>query len=169
MAVDIKSAIQNIKDIYMSDSSLATLLDFERVIDELDVYVFKNWKMGELVEGPVYEKYFISATFMWPYRNMPDPRGGEQLLAYNCKVTYKKDLMEQPVHVKSEADFKPGTKMPKTKKVPVWLVTIVIPKKLISDIHRGSLELEHSTIDAGDVADAYDRGVDEDSYKIGDQ
>ena len=51
MAAELKDIISNIKDIYMSDSSIVTLMDFERVLDEIDLYVFKNWKRGELVEG----------------------------------------------------------------------------------------------------------------------
>ena len=162
MPVTIKSALKNIKDIYMSDTSLATLLSFERVIDELDVYVFKNWRLGELVEGPIYEKYFITATFMWPYEDMPEPRGGEQLLRHNCSVTYKKDLMEMPVHVESEADFKPGTKMPKNKKVPVWLVTISMPKKLIVDIEDGVYSES-----SNDIENSHGQEIDNDSYKLG--
>ena len=65
MAKIISDVIENTKEIFMTDSSLDTLLDFERVLDELDLYVFANWKKGELVEGPVYEKYFVTCTFMW--------------------------------------------------------------------------------------------------------
>jgi hypothetical protein len=161
MATSIQSALENVKDIYMSDSALATLLDFERVIDELDVYAFENWKLGELVAGPEYEKYFVTATFMWPYKKMPDPRGGEQLLNYNCEVLYKKDELEYPVKPTSPKDFRPGTKMAKTKKVPIWLVTLTIPKQLMSDIHRGSVELENEKLDLEDLEDAYEEGVDE--------
>ena len=49
---DYWQVADNIKNIYMSDGSLTTLLDFERVLDELDIYAFKNWEIGELVEGP---------------------------------------------------------------------------------------------------------------------
>ena len=80
MTLTIKQVAENTKEIFMSDSQLKTLLDFERVIDELNVYIFPNWKSGELVEGPKYEKYFVTCTFMWPYRKMPDPTGGERLL-----------------------------------------------------------------------------------------
>jgi len=38
---------QNIQDIYTSEGSLLTLLDFERVLDELELYAFKNWDRGE--------------------------------------------------------------------------------------------------------------------------
>ena len=64
MGNHIKDVIENTKEISMSDSALNTLMDFERVIDELDIYVFKHWKQGELVQGPKYEKYFVTCTFM---------------------------------------------------------------------------------------------------------
>ena len=100
MAADIKQIIQNVKDVYMSDSNIDTLMDFERVLDEVDLYVFENWKKGELVEGPTNEKYFVTCTFMWPYKKMPDPRGGERLLDYGCEVRYKKDFLSYPVKIK---------------------------------------------------------------------
>lgn len=161
MAQSLKSALENVKEIYMSDSALATLLDYERVIDELDVYAFKNWKMGELVEGPKYEKYFVTCTWMFPYSMMPDPRGGEQLLNYNCQVTYKKDRLEYPVKPKSPKDFKAGTKIAKTKKVPIWLVTITIPKSLMTEIEKGSVEVENEKLDLEDLSQAYETGADE--------
>ena len=61
---DYWQVAQNIKDIYMSEGSLNSLLDFERVLDELDVYAFKNWAIGELVTGPEITKYFVSCVFL---------------------------------------------------------------------------------------------------------
>ena len=159
MAKSISDVINNTKEIFMTDSRLTTLLDFERVLDELDLYVFANWKEGELVEGPVYEKYFVTCTFMWPYKLMPDPRGGERLLSYDCEVYYGKDHLEYPAEIRDPSDFKPGTKMPKMAKKPVWLVTIVMPKKLMQEIQQGSLELEGSTLDLEDVEQAYEEGT----------
>lgn len=160
MSKVIADVIENTKDIYMSDSSLSTLLDFERVLDELDIYVFKHWKDGELVEGPKYEKYFVTCTFMWPFKMMPDPRGGERLLSYDCEVYYSKDTLEYPIRVKTPDDFEPGTKMPKMGKKPVWLVTVVMPKKLMQEIQQGSLDLESSTLDMEDIEKAYEEGED---------
>jgi len=161
MPADIKEIIQNTKDIYMTDSALNTLLDFERVIDELDVYAFAHWKQGELVEGPVYEKYFVTCTFMWPYKKMPDPRGGERLLEYDCEIKYRKDYLAYPVKIKTPNDFEPGTKIPKMANTPVWLVEITVPKKLMRDITRGSLELESETIDAEEIDQSYEQGLDQ--------
>lgn len=161
----LKDILENTKAIYMTDSALDSLMDFERVIDELDVYVFKNWKKGELVEGPIYEKYFVTCTFMWPYKLMPDPRGGEKLLDYGCKLRYKKDHLEYPVKVTSPDDFEAGTKMPKMAKTPIWLVEIVMPKKLMQEIHQGSIELENEKLDVEDIEQAYETGMDDDVYK----
>ena len=161
MAKPIADVIENTKEIFMTDSALTSLLDFERVLDELDLYVFAHWKEGELVEGPVYEKYFVTCTFMWPYKLMPDPRGGERLLDYDCEVYYAKDQLEYPIKVEDPDDYQPGTKMPRMAKKPVWLVTIVMPKKLMQEIQQGSLELEGATLDLEDIESAYEEGTDE--------
>jgi hypothetical protein len=169
MSKAISDVIENTKEIFMTDSALDSLMDFERVLDELDLYVFAHWKEGELVEGPVYEKYFVTCTFMWPYKLMPDPRGGERLLDYDCEVYYSKDTLEYPIKVKTPDDFVPGTKMPKMKKVPVWLVKIVMPKKLMQEIQQGSLELEGANLDLEDIEQAYEEGDDQAQFDQNEQ
>jgi len=157
----ISDVIENTKELYMTDSATETLMDFERVLDELDLYVFKHWKQGELVEGPTYEKYFVTCTFMWPYKLMPDPRGAERLLDYDCEVSYRKDLLEYPVKIESPDDFQDGGKMPKMAQTPIWLVTITMPKQLMQEINQGSLELESATLDMEDIEQAYEEGTDD--------
>ena len=163
MPANIRELLNNTKEIFMTDSAVSTLLDFERVLDELDLYAFANWKQGELVEGPTYQKYFVTCTFMWPYKKMPDPRGATRLAEYECEVNYKQDFFEHPDRVNSPDDFKPGTKVPKMIKSPIWLVEIVMPKKLMSDIQQGALELESGTIDMEEVDAAYETGAADDT------
>lgn len=158
---NLQSIINNVKDIYMTDSSLQTLIDYERVLDQLDLYSFHNWQLGELVNGPVYEKYFVTCSWMFPFRKMPDPSGAERLLNYGCEVSYKKDYYEYPKKVESPDDFQPGTKYPRMVKKPVWVVTLTMPKKLMGDIERGSVELENEIIDAEDIETAYEENVDD--------
>lgn len=164
----LKDIIENAKTLSMTNSALSTIMDFERVLDELDMYAFANWKNGELVEGPVYEKYFVEATFMWPYKLMPDPRAAERLTDYGCEVLYKKDTLEFPVKIQTQNDFKPGTKVPKIGRSQIWLVKIVMPKKLMQEIHQGSLELESGNVDMEDIENAYETGMDDDVYKAED-
>ena len=169
MPANIRDLLDNTKEIFMTDSAVNTLLDFERVLDELDLYAFANWKQGELVEGPVYEKYFVKCTFMWPYKKMPDPRGAVRLGEYDCDVSYEQDYFEHPKPVKTPNDFKPGTKVPKLIKTPVWLVEIVMPKKLMKDIEQGALELEAGTVDMEEIDQAYETGADNEAINQEDQ
>lgn len=137
MATDILDIIENIDTIYSNNSSLAVLKDFERVLDEMDLYVYKNWIDGELVKGPIVERYWVTSSFMWPYDKMPDPTGGKRLLDYGCKVTYKKDVLIEPRKIESADDIRPGTKKGKLDQKPIWIVEITLPKKLVSDIFKG--------------------------------
>jgi hypothetical protein len=50
-------------------------------------------------------------------------------------------------------------------KVPVWLVEIVMPKKLMQEINQGSLELESGNVDAEDIEQSYETGANENMYK----
>lgn len=160
--MDIKTAIENTKRIYLSDSSLNILLDFERVIDELDLYSFKHWEKGELVEGPVVEKYWVSCTFMWPYKMMPDPRAAERLIPYGCHVSYEKTEVQVPIEITKPEDERPGgSRKGKLVPVKVWLVKIEMPQELIADIEQGSVEIAGEDIDLEDVNDAYEQGLDQ--------
>ena len=162
---DYWQVADNIKRIYMSDGSLATLLDFERVLDELDLYAFRNWDRGELVAGPNVGRYRVSATFMWPEKLMPDPRGGRRLLPFDCQVEYRKIMMKIPVRINDPSDYRPGTKKARIIERPVWLVEITIPKALMSDIRTGSVELEDEEIDLKDLDQAYEKDLDQESMQ----
>jgi hypothetical protein len=157
---DYWQVAKNIRDIYMSDGSLTTLLDFERVLDELDVYAFRNWDIGELVAGPNIGKYTVSAIFMWPKNLMPDPRGGRRLLPFDCEVVYKKQKIKIPIKITDPSDYRAGTKKAKIMERDVWLVEITMPKNLISDIRTGSIELEDQDIDLEDLDQAYEQDID---------
>lgn len=162
---DYWQVAENIRDIYLSEGSLLTLLDFERVLDELDLYAFQNWEIGELVAGPEVSKYRVSCTFLWPVTKMPDPRGARRLLPFDCKISYKKTVMKVPVKITDPSDYRPGTHKAKIKEVPVWLVEITMPKALMSDIRTGSLELEDQEIDFDDLDDAYQNDLDKEEYQ----
>jgi hypothetical protein len=155
MAFDIRSVLDNIKQVSLSPSSMEILQEFERVIDENGLYAFANWKTLELVDGPKISAYRVKCTFTSPLTKMPDPAGGERLIPYGAIIEYKKAFMVYPIKVRSESDFRPAIKKPKLIKSPVWLVTIDMPKYLIKDITKGSLEIMDDEIDMDDISDAY--------------
>jgi hypothetical protein len=144
---DIKDIIQNIEQIYGSNNALNILKDFERVIDELDVYVYENWIDGELIEGPKESRYFVECTFMWPEDKMPEPQGGLRLLDYGCEVKIAESQFSTVRKIKTPDDIRPGTKKGKLDFEPVWLVKIGIPKKLMHDINRGYKALDRNKVE----------------------
>lgn len=159
--MDIVDIIKNTKSIYMSESSLETMMDIERVIDSLDIYAFKNWKKGELVEGPIRKKHWVEASFMWPKKLMPDPDGAKRLLGYNAKVTFRETTLATPVQVEDYSDFRPGTKKPKLREDPVWVVNIKLPIELIKEFRDGYMDVEGKEIDVEEIDNAYEEGLDQ--------
>lgn len=144
---DYKEIIQNIENIYGSNNSLNLLKDFERVIDELDIYVFDNWIDGELVSGPHEHRYFVECTFMWPKKSMPDPKGGLRLLDYNCKVQFAESSISKVRRIKKPDDIRPGTRKGKIDHEDIWMVKISMPKKLMADINRGYKNLDKNKVE----------------------
>jgi hypothetical protein len=158
--IDFTSIISTIKGIMTSDGSMSVLLDYERVLDEADLYAYKNWLLGELVQGPDIGRYSVACVFMWPSKLMPDPRGAKRLLALGCKLQFAKSKVKIPVEVKDYEDFVPGTRYPKAVEKKVWFVRIEIPLELMDDIKEGSIDLADQTIDLDDIEDAYNEDLD---------
>jgi len=161
-SVDYTSIIDTVKGIFTSDGSMAVLLDFERVLDEADLYAFKNWELGELVQGPDVKRYTVACIFMWPYNLMPDPRGAKRLAAVGCKIKFKKTKIKVPVAVKDYEDYMPGSRYPKSINREVWLIYIEMPKELMADIREGSIDLAGQNIDLEELDSAYDDDLDKD-------
>jgi hypothetical protein len=144
---DLKDIINNVEQIYGSNNSLNILKDFERVLDELDTYVYDNWIDGELVEGPVESRYFVECTFMWPEDKMPEPKGGMRLLDYGCKVQFAESVINKVRKIKKPEDIRPGTRKGKIDQEKIWMVKIAMPKKLMHDINRGYRELDRNKVE----------------------
>lgn len=141
--------IKNIETLYSSNTSLSVLKDFERVLDEMELYVYKNWIDGELVEGPVVKRHWITASFMWTKDKMPDPMGAKRLLEYGCKVKYEKTHLVEPRQIKSEKDYRPGTKKARLDRKPVWVVHITMPRELVSEMYEGYMSMMKNKMGIG--------------------
>ena len=151
---DVLDIIRNVQSLYAVGPTLTILKDFERVLDELDVYVFANWEDGELLSGPVDSRHFVTCSFMWPADKMPDPSGGKRLLDRGCKVTYAKDELLKPREIKSPEDYRPGTTKGKIDGHDIWVVEIRMPKELIGNFKHGKDEIDsqdESDMGAGDL------------------
>lgn len=163
--VNFVSIVSTVKGIMTSDGTMSTLLDFERVLDECDLYAFRNWTQGELVQGPINNRYSVKCIFMWPYKLMPDPSGMKRLLSIGCNLKIAKDELEVPIEVTNYDDFVAGTMYPKMIKRKVWYIQIEIPKELMNEIKEGSIDLADQTIDLQEIEQAYEEDLDNENVQ----
>ena len=134
---DILEVIKNIDDLYENNTSLSVLKDFERVLDEMDLYAYENWEDGELAYGPQVDRHWITAGFMWPKDKMPNPVAAKRLVDLGCKVKYQKSHLVEPRKIRTPEDYRPGTKKGRLDRKPIWIVEIQMPKKVAFDMYKG--------------------------------
>jgi len=137
---DILEVIQNIDDLYENNTSLAILKDFERVLDEMDVYAYENWEDGELAYGPQVDRHWITVGFMWPKDKMPNPVAAQRLQDLGCRIKYEKSHLVEPRKIRTPDDIRPGTKKGKLDRKPIWIVEIQMPKKIAFDMYKGYMD-----------------------------
>lgn len=134
---DVLDIIKNLHNLTEHTTAFKIVKDFERVLDELNIYVFENWDEGELIVGPMIDRYSVTCKFMWPRNNMPNPKAAKILTEYGCQVLYQKSHVLKPRKIKDPDDFRPGTRKGKIDAHPVWIVEIKMSKKLMQDINIG--------------------------------
>lgn len=144
-------------------TAMDMLLEFEKTLDNVSLYAYKNWINGELVEGPEVDRYWFKTTWMYPLKMMPDPEGALRLIKYGCKVYYAKDVFVQPDRVLDPTDAaSDDSRQPKKAKMirtPVWLVVIEMPRRFIDDAYDGILEFEDEEVDIEDINAAWDEEI----------
>ena len=145
------------------DSALETLMDMERVMDTSNIYAYANWIEGEIVELPYIDRYWATITLMYPRKLMPDPVGAERLITNGCKVYYAEEEFVSAAKIKTPDDVaqvdgadgkRPGQTRAKKVVTPVWLVTIVIPRKHMEDIETNKLRVDDQNINSDKVEQA---------------
>lgn len=137
---DILDVVTNLNEIYENNTSLSVLKDMERVFDQLDMYVYENWMDGELAYGPQVDRHWITAGFMWPHDKMPNPIAGKRLTDLGCNVKYERSHLIEPRKIKTQEDYRPGTKKGKLDHKPIWIVEVQMPRRVAFDIYRGYMD-----------------------------
>jgi hypothetical protein len=167
--IDIDTIYTTLDDVYSRENVLDILVEFERVFDQLDIYVYKNWLKGEIVEGPIIDRYWVTVTLMYPYKMMPDPEGAMRLIDHGCKVWFGEDTLNHVAKitgVESYATNEEGRTTSKLIKSPVWLVKVTMPRHFIDDDQLTKADIDGNNINADDLSDAYDENLnDEDAAK----
>jgi hypothetical protein len=137
---DVLDVIKNIQSLYETNSNLAVLKDFERVLDEMDLYVYRNWEDGEVAYGPQVDRHWITVGLMWSEDKMPDPHGGKRLIDLGCKVKYQKSHLIEPRPIRTPSDMRPNSKKGRLDRSPIWIVEIQMPKKIAFDMYNGYMD-----------------------------
>ena len=167
MALDntfLRDAVENVNRINGNETLLDMLLEFEKVLDDVGVYAYKNWMLGEVVEGPLLERYWFNVTLMYPRKEMPDPDAMRRLDKYGCKVQYTKEQVEVPVKVTGPQDLKDmKTKEPKMESKDVWLVKVEMPRRFLENFDDRSLDVAGEKLDIEALNKATDEGLDDQS------
>jgi len=141
---------------------LDILLQMEDVLDSLDLYVFKNWFTGEIVDGPVVHRYWLTFTLRFPLKKMPDPQGAKRLLRQGILTKFEKVTLSDkegkgdPVDPAKNEDAEESEGADKPTH---FEVTIRIPRRLVSDMNAAELDFYDDDIDVEDVQDAQDSGM----------
>lgn len=146
-----------IKKIMDSDTLLDVLVQMEDFLDNMDLYAFKNWIDGIIVEGPEISRYWVSMSIMYDYDKMPDPSGAIRLINVGAKVEFKEiELQDNELSTKNKINIDTlgngynsnligspiGNNSPKVKKKynKKWIVEITIPRQFIDDLNSINLD-----------------------------
>ena len=158
---ELKDTLDNLVD---SSNDLNILIEFEEVLDNLNIYSYKNWEFGEVIAGPEVTMYWVTVTLMYPYKLMPDPDAALRLTKHGARVFYGKDTFMEPIKVKTpddlEATDEDGKRKPKRIKRPIWLVTIEMPREFVSEFDSNKITINGVDIDMSEVEGAYDSDYD---------
>lgn len=148
----VDDTLQIVKRLDDSPDLVDLMIDIEDYLDRNDLYAFKNWINGQLIDGPRIFPYWIKVGFKWPHNQMPDPDGAVRLLPHGTKVAFKKTTENVSQPVKHESDYKPGTHKPKIKAETVWVVEMLIPRRFVEDINKEVMDLYDERADDFDTA-----------------
>lgn len=169
MTISIKTLNDQIKYVSKTNTLLDMLLRFEKVLDDINLYAFKNWIRGEILAGPELQRHYITVKLMYPYKDMPDPAGAERLLKIDCLVKFEKDTLETPMPAErftdaiAAQDYQDGSepKQYEIKREEVWLVTIKMPRRYVDEFETqdGKIDADEST-ESVDVKDAQAAGAE---------
>ena len=60
MTISVKILNDKIEEVSKTNTLLDMLLEFEKTLDKIDLYAFKNWMKGEVLEGPTVGRHYVN-------------------------------------------------------------------------------------------------------------
>ena len=86
------------------------------------------------------DRHFATVKLMYKEADMPDPYGAKRLMARDCMVKFKKDVLLSPRKVKTFDDLDIETlddgstrRKAKTQRENVWVVEVKMPRRYVDE------------------------------------
>lgn len=140
MTISVQLLNDQVKKVSDTNTLLDMLLEFEKVLEDVDLYAYKNWEKGEVLEGPNLDRHFATVKLIYKEEDMPDPYGAKRLMARDCLVKYKKDVLLSPKKVKTMDDIditlRPDGSVRRKAKIMrenVWVVEVKMPRRYVDE------------------------------------
>ena len=174
MPITAQDLNDHLRKVSEGESLLDMLLEFEGILDEVDLYAYKNWSKGEILEGPDVGRHWVTAKFMYMSEDMPDPSGAERLLSRGMKVKFCREELKYPKKIKNWDDVDSsrsfnaqgggyggmgglggvGYVKPKTMTDKVWVVEITMPRKYVDSTIQDYVDIGDDEFIDTDAIDA---------------
>lgn len=152
MTISVQLLNDQIKKISETNTLLDMLLEFEKTLDNIDLYAYENWSKGEVVEGPILDRHYVNIKLLYKESDMPDPEGAKRLFARDCLVKYTKDELITPVRVQTFDDVTTDMRSDgsvrykaKSKTEPVWIVEIKMPRRYVDEFNSEVIQSEDNS------------------------
>lgn len=152
MTIAVKILNDQIKRVSETNTLLDMLLEFEKTLEDIDVYAYRNWDLGEVLEGPDMSRHYITVKLMYKLDEMPDPAGAKRLMQKDCLVKYRKDTLISPIKVKTFDDVETDIRADgsvrhkaKTKSEPVWVVEVKMPRRYVDEFNSDVVEADQDS------------------------
>ena len=146
-----------VQTLYDQDGLLDILLGVEKYFDDMDLYAYKNWIYGELVEGPITSKYWVEVTFKYDHDTFPDPIATQMFEKQGTKVFVKNDFEIKPMsHPRKLGDMETvaaqgaGLSLPADEKKPIILYRFQIPRRIVNPESFDEYKLMTSVFNSND-------------------
>lgn len=138
-----------IKKILNNKFLLDILIEFEDILDKNHMYVFDNWKEGEIIGGPLIGKYYINFLMKYPDNMKPDLKALKRLkiydIKYKCRRIGKYYYFNNEINRTDINNITGNINVNKEKiensktKIYFWLIELIVPKRLFkNEIIRNS-------------------------------
>lgn len=146
-----------VQTLYDQDGLLDILLGVEKYFDDMDLYAYKNWIYGELVEGPIVSKYWVEVTFKYGKDTFPDPIATQMFEKQGTNVFVKADWEVGPItHPRQLGDMQTvaaqasGISMPAEERKPIILYKFQIPRRIVNPESFDEYKLMTSDFNSND-------------------